>query len=551
MSKLVVVCAGLASNEMVRGVRSYCASHPLFLYKVLERLSVGTKKAPATGALCARSVTSAGIHQHTRYGSPVIPPRLAANTSGSLVLPCYYDYSKTEYQTQHFLKEPMTSSNSSGSHLISDFQRDFVKNPRDHIDRKYYSHIVDFYQKNSDAPRFAFVDETYIPPMKAEGGYGMHQGFYSMTAVIIEADKLKEFRDALTSLDLPEQKFHAVDNSDTYNIRFLEFINRHLADSATVVTVGTAVDYSSDSKTQIGLVREARHSNLLSLIQQCQDRDNPVHAFVFERMQDKKENEMDLKAISNFLQAGLIKPIDQVQVSPGAERLLWTADAICYAVRKVLDYSNYDLYDAVKNNLEVYDAISHRYLDLSPGPNQQTPKNMLNFDAATTPIKELSDAELMQVASGRFVREEVIVTIANNGRGRVLQPENQKGIAYKRTQAQGHQHQLSPEQAVAQSIARGDMTPRQKQAFEELNRRGTPLPEGLQAVKASYERMKRAREDVFKPRNRNQQNQRSRNQGQQQQQNNQQQRNRRQERRRDRNQQQSAQQNQRRNGPRR
>lgn len=449
----------------------------------------------------------------------------------------------------------MTSSTSSGDHLISDYQWDFIKNPRNRVDREYHSKIIDFYQKNSEAPRFAFVDETYIPPKKAEDGYGMHQGFYAMTAVIIEADKLKEFRDALTGLNLPEQKFHAVDNSDTYNIRFLEFINQYLADSATVVTVGTAVDYSSVSKTQLDLVREARHSNLLSLIQQCQDRDNPVYAFVFERMQDKKENEMDLEAISNFLQAGLIKPIDQVQVSPSADNLLWTTDAICYAVQKVLNSSNYDLYDAVKNNLEVYDAISQRYLDLSPGPNQQAPKNTLNFEIATTPVKDLSDAELMQVASGRFVREEVIVTLADNGQGRVLQPEKQQGLAYKKTQAQGHQHQLSPAQAVAQSIARGDMTPRQKQAFEELNRRGTPIPPALQAVKTSYERMERAREQILGSNEQRQQNQRSQNQGQQQRQNNQQrqqnnqnQRDRRQERRRD---QQQSHQNQQRRGPRR
>lgn len=399
----------------------------------------------------------------------------------------------------------MTSS-TSGDHLISDYQWDFIKNPRDYADREYHSKIIDFYQKNSAAPRFAFVDETYIPPKKAAGGYGMHQGFYAMTAVIIEADKLKEFRDALTGLDLPEQKFHAVDNSDTYNIRFLEFINRHLADSATVVTVGTAVDYSSKPETQLDLVRTARHSNLLSLIQQCQDRDNPVYAFVFERMKDDRENEMDLEAISNFIKAGLIDPIDRIQVSPSADNLLWTADAICYAVQKVLNSSNYDLYDAVKNNLEVYDAISQRYLDLAPGPNQQAPKNMLNFEVATTPVKDLSDAELMQVASGRFVREEVIVTLADNGQGRILQPEKQQGLAYKKTQAQGHQHQLSPEQAVAQSIARGDMTPRQKQAFEELNRRGTPIPPALQAVKTSYERMERAREQILGSNEQRQQN---------------------------------------------
>lgn len=449
----------------------------------------------------------------------------------------------------------MTSSTSSGRHLISDFQQDFIDNPRNRVERDYHSRIVDFYQKNSYAPRFAFVDETYRPPEIATDGYGMHQGFYALTAVIIEADKVKSFRDALTSLDLPEQKFHAVDNSNAYNNRFLTFINQHLADSATVVTVGTAVDYSPQEEIQNDLVREARYSGLLSLIQQCQDRDNPVHAFVIERVQDDKENNMDVEAISSFIQSGFIEPIDQVQVSPSAERLLWTPDAICYAVHKVLRYSDDVLYETIKDNVEAYDAISQRFLDLDPGPGYQSPTPVLSNVAATVPIEELSDKALMQVASGRFVREEVIANLVAsvpNGQGRLLQPKEQEGVAYFRTQAQGHHHELSPSQAVVQSIARGDMTPRQKQAFEELNRRGVSLPSGLQAIQASHERMGRARHRIFGDSDQNQRAQRQRQQarhGQQSQGRENPQRNRHQDRRR--NQQQSAQQNQRRNGPRR
>ena len=103
-----------------------------------------------------------------------------------------------------------------------------------------------------------------------------------------------------------------------------------------------------------------------------------------------------------------------------------------------------------------------------------------------------------------------------------------------------------------QSIARGDMTPRQKQAFEELNRRGVSLPSGLQAIQAAHERMGRARHRIFGDSDQNQRAQRQRQQarhGQQSQGRENPQRNRHQDRRR--NQQQSAQQNQRRNGPRR
>lgn len=63
-------------------------------------MSAGTKKAPAEGALCARSVASADLHQHS-------PLRLTQYTSSPygdylrvLALPCYHNYSKTEHQPQ-------------------------------------------------------------------------------------------------------------------------------------------------------------------------------------------------------------------------------------------------------------------------------------------------------------------------------------------------------------------------------------------------------------------------------------------------------------------
>ena len=518
-------------------------------------MSVGTKKGTLNGCLM-RKVRS--------FGRPTsaYPLRLTQYTSSPygdylrvLALPCYYYYSKTEYQPQQLVKEPKVSSNSSAHHLISDYQQAFVTNPSDRFERDYHSRIVGFYERNSDSPRFAFVDETYRPPKVSDDGYGMHQGFYSMTAVIVEADQVKNLRDALTNLQ--GDFYHANRVSLDRSQALLELVHQQLPPGAAIITVGTAVDYSPDADTQVDFIRQARHSNMLSLIQQGQDRDNPVYAFVFERMRNDKENQLDLEAISNFIQAGLIEPIDRIQVSPSAERLLWTPDAVCYAVQKVLNSSDYTLFETIKDNLEVYDALSHRYLDLAPGQNQQTQMNALNIVAATVPLEKLSDDALMQVASGRFVREEVVASLSQSlpeGQGRILQPKAQEGVgdAYSRTQAQGHQHQLSPTQAVAQSIARGDMTPRQKQAFEELNRRGTPIPPALQAVKTSYERMERAREQILGSNEQRQQNQgqQHRRNNQQRQQSNQNQRNRRQERRRDQNQQQSH-QNQQRRGPRR
>lgn len=55
------------------------------------------KKGTLAGALCARSVASADLHQHTHYGSPIIPPRLTATTSGFLLYLADIHYSKLRY----------------------------------------------------------------------------------------------------------------------------------------------------------------------------------------------------------------------------------------------------------------------------------------------------------------------------------------------------------------------------------------------------------------------------------------------------------------------
>lgn len=377
----------------------------------------------------------------------------------------------------------MKSSPSQNHFLLSDYQLEFLTsdNPEE---KKYHSRIVDFYRDNSDKARFAFVDETLLQPEVGKDRKVIHQGFYAMSAVIIEADKIKKARKIL--LDYanyeknPDFKFHANKNSNSRNLKFLEEIHEILSSSTTIITVSTAVDYSPDDDTQATLIREARHSNMLSLIQQAQDRDDPVYAFVFERLDDPVKNELDREAISRFIRENRIKPIGRTQVSSRAEKLLWIADVVCYATQKVLRASEYTLYDRIKDHMEVYDAVTQRYLDLSPDPNRTISENKLKESEVSQPIGTLPNDLLRDVAYGRFIREEIKQNLSS--KGNLKQPADQQGLAYQRVQEQGYSNLLSSNQAVDQSIARGRLTPIQMHAIEELERRGVSIPLEIQQL---------------------------------------------------------------------
>lgn len=374
----------------------------------------------------------------------------------------------------------MNSSPSQDHFLLSDYQLAFCTS-NDHEERNYHSRIVDFYEENSDKARFAFVDETFLQPKVDKDRKVIHQGFYAMSAVIIEADKIKAARTILLeyapNLDF---KFHANKNSDSRNLKFLEKIHGILSSSTTIITVSTAVDYSPDDDTQATLVREARHSNMLSLIQQAQDRDDPVYAFVFERLDDPVKNELDREAISRFIRENRIKPIGRTQVSSRAEKLLWIADVVCYATQKVLRASEYTLYDRIKDYMEVYDAVTQRYLDLSPDPNRTISESKLKESEVYQPIGTLPNDLLRDVAYGRFIREEIKQNLSS--KGNLKQPADQQGLAYQRVQEQGYSNLLSSNQAVDQSIARGRLTPIQMHAIEELERRGVSIPLEIQQL---------------------------------------------------------------------
>ncbi|MDU2145921.1 MAG: hypothetical protein E7E68_10560, partial [Staphylococcus sp.] len=49
-------------------------------------------------------------------------------------------------------------------------------------------------QRHSDAERVAFVDETFVEPSYGKDGK-LHPGYYSIAAVVVEADDIAKFRE--------------------------------------------------------------------------------------------------------------------------------------------------------------------------------------------------------------------------------------------------------------------------------------------------------------------------------------------------------------------
>lgn len=51
-------------------------------------------------------------------------------------------------------------------------------------------------QEHSDAERIAFIDETFVEPSYDDNGV-LHPGYYSIAAVVVEADDIAKFREDL------------------------------------------------------------------------------------------------------------------------------------------------------------------------------------------------------------------------------------------------------------------------------------------------------------------------------------------------------------------
>ncbi len=354
--------------------------------------------------------------------------------------------------------------------LLSDYMFD-LESP--------HSKINNFYRNNYKAPRFGFIDETYWSPKYTKDG--VHQGFYSVTAIILESNKLKEIRDAL--IDDFGHHYHATDEDQEENIKMLRKIKPYLDLDSSIITVNTFIPFSENNnlsenkKEQARFIRQARNECILTLLKFSQDTDSPINHFVIERVKANSENRalddnrLDRELISRLKDQGIIGNIELTQRSPKAEHLLWIPDAVAYAVGRALRYSDYRLYNEISDAINIYDAHTQGYIRLDA---KLSPTNKLIQGISSAPVEKLKTEDLINIALGKYVREETAHQYGTSKR--TLPPEGSKdGTGLRRAKSQGVQLPIEKQHALDLTVARNNLSSQQQEAITELGNRPSEL----------------------------------------------------------------------------
>lgn len=331
-----------------------------------------------------------------------------------------------------------------------------------------HSKIIDFYERNSRAERFGYIDETYSPPKITP--QGIHEGFYVTTCVVFEAEDIKKLRD-LTGL---YGEFYHANQEHQRNYDLLRTLKPYLKDSSSIIAVNSTVAASEDTKEQHQLVRNARDECLTVTFKKAQDRDDPVRHFIIERLKNPAshidDNKADRQLVGRLMSQGVIGHVELGQFSPGAEHLLRAPDVVSYPVGRVMRSSDDRLFREISDVVTVYDAHTTQPLNLRGRVQHEVP---LSIDPASIrqPVTDMSDETLQRVAGGAHVREEIISGYQELNLRPLPPLDGNNSASLHAVQQQSWQHPMSLEHGEDLTIARDSKTPRQSEAHRELQSR--------------------------------------------------------------------------------
>lgn len=344
-------------------------------------------------------------------------------------------------------------------------------------DNKYFQQL----QEHSDAERIAFVDETYVDPYYDKEGR-LHPGYYSIAAVVVEADKIAEFREAFPATLGGINYWHttdAVNNrgleedpdpehpSRKYspwhvhkNIRpMLDTLGRHSEDGKNIVTLNFNIPYTNDSDEQLRLRDAARAEAITALTTHLTHADPPTTTFVFEKT--KAGDNKDKETLQRLENAGIIPPITKIFAHPSEEPLLWGADLLAWASRRLLNETTLSWLDDAK--------IKARFLD----SHVQTELNALNVRPLNMPSAKriLYTGETYQEAGKPGIRTEVEATYrAAEANGDTvsagIDPKERKNIAYRNAKDEAMKTPMPAEKEIELAVGRGYLTEGQAKKFD-------------------------------------------------------------------------------------
>lgn len=336
--------------------------------------------------------------------------------------------------------------------------------------------ILEFYERNHNAPRFGYIDETFSAPTKDLNGYGIHQGHYAIAMTIIENQDVRSLRDSLT--DISGNYYHANESAQQRNIDMLNTTGRYTNMDTNIIAVHTSIPYGASEEETQHIMRSARNESITALLKLATDREDPVKAFVIERTMRETENQKDRQTIQRLTRNNIIPPINYVQVSSTAERNLWAADAVAYSMAQALLRSDLTLQEKSGIQLSIYDTQTLGLIDLKAPTNNLTSKLGIPTDP-----RQLRTEHLPHITTGIAAREETLKNLRDNLRPgqRLLGPEKARDdLLYRKTQGIGRSRLMDAHHAADLTIGRGTLSNTQKGSINEFSKRAKEgnIPEG-------------------------------------------------------------------------
>lgn len=350
----------------------------------------------------------------------------------------------------------------------------------DHKDESNYSEKL---EELSNAERIAFVDETYVEPYYGKDGK-LHPGYYSIAAVVVEADDIAKFRedyassfggidywhttDAVNNRGLEKDPKNPENPSRKYspwhvhkNIRpMLDTLGRNTKDGQNIVTLNFNIPYTDDPDERQRLRDVARAEAITALTTHLTHADPPTTTFVFEKT--NAGDDKDLATLNRLENAGIIPPINKIFAHPSEEPLLWGADLLAWASRHLVNETNLSWLDNAK--------IKARFLD----SHVQTELKTLNVRPLNqpSPHKRLYDEKTYREAGTPGTRTEIEATFrAAEARGDQVsagpdEKSERKNIAYRNAKDEAMGTPMPAEKEFELAVGRGYLTEGQAEKFD-------------------------------------------------------------------------------------
>lgn len=337
-------------------------------------------------------------------------------------------------------------------------------------------------QEHSDAERIAFIDETFVEPSYDDNGV-LHPGYYSIAAVVVEADDIAKFRE-----DLPatlgginywhttdayrnkanqrkkEDAEHTLGNSPWHlrsNIRpMLNTLGRHTQNGENNVTLNFNIPYTDDPDERLRLRDAARAEAITALTTHLTHADPPTTTFVFEKV--KGGDQKDKDTLNRLQNAGVIPSITSIFAEPTDEPLLWAADLLAWASRHLVNATTLTWLDDSK--------IKARFLD----SHVQTELKTLNVRPLNQPSPriKLYDEGTYREAGTPGTRTEIEATYRAaeaNGTPVWAGPDkksDRKNIAYRNAKDEAMGTPMPAEKEFELAVGRGYLTEGQAEKFD-------------------------------------------------------------------------------------